>query len=33
LVTGATPAFEDPARVGSTYDPQLINRAMEALAR
>jgi hypothetical protein len=32
LVTGATDAKEDPTRIGSTYDPQLINRAVEALA-
>jgi capsular polysaccharide biosynthesis protein len=31
LVTGATPTAENPARAGSTYDPRLINRALEAL--
>jgi capsular polysaccharide biosynthesis protein len=33
LVTGATPTVESPAKAGSTYDPRLINRALEALAR
>ncbi|MCE0523006.1 MAG: glycosyltransferase family 61 protein [Methylacidiphilales bacterium] len=33
LVTGATPTAEDPAQAGSTYDPGLINRALEALSR
>ena len=33
LVTGATPTGEDPAKAGSTFDPQLINRAVDLLAR
>jgi len=33
LVTGVTPAIEDPAKVGSTFDPKLINRALEVLTR
>jgi hypothetical protein len=31
LVTGTTSASEDPIHVGSTYEPELINRALERL--
>ncbi len=33
LVTGETSAMENPATVGSTFDPDLVNRAVEALTR
>jgi capsular polysaccharide biosynthesis protein len=33
FVTGATSEEGDPMQIGSTYDPELINRALEALAR
>ena len=31
LITGSTSATEDPAKVGSTFDPHLINRALETM--
>jgi len=33
LVTGDTPQEGHPSQIGSTYDPVLINRALEVLAR
>jgi capsular polysaccharide biosynthesis protein len=33
LVTGTTSTTEDPIKVGSTYSPELINRALEVLLK